>query len=511
MATAIVKADSPANTGQAHDRQTEAVKICRDVHAGTLTIRANAKTYLPQFPKETDPAYLARKGQSVLFNAFRRTVGGLVGMVFRTDPQPTDEVPEVMVNHLDDIDLQGNHVAVFARDAFNDGMIDGHTFILVDYPTIEEGEALTLADEREQGLRPYWVSIQKQDVLSFRTRQEQGRTVLTQVAIRFRTTEEDGDFNEKEVERIRVYMVQDALGEGGTDERYVTWQLWKKKEGDTAKAKGDEYEIEAEGRLTVAEIPLVPIYVNIAAYFESDPPLLDLALENIKHYQVRSDQDNALHVASIPIPVFTGLDDDETVTVGANTGIILPIGGEAKYLEAQGSSLKHGREQILDIEQRMAALGLAMLQRQTRSAETAQAKQIDKAESDSALSSAARGLEDGLNECLRLHAAWLKTEDGGKINVNNDFTVMQMDAQMVTVLSNLVGKNQLSLDTMWQLLIEGEILPATFDPEAEYEALEEASASELAALGNFMKKAEEKEGDTGGKTDQKGTEENVAD
>jgi len=474
------KKDDPSTTGKAHDRQQKAVDVCRDVFAGTLNMRDRGGLYLPQFPKEIDTAYSSRLKQSVLFNAFKRTVNGLVGMIFRNDPQPTEEVPDIIEGLMDDIDLQGRHFTVFSRDVFTDAMIDGHACVLVDYPSVEEGEVPTLADERSKGLRPYWLDVRKQQVLSFRTRQEQGRTVLTQAAIQFITTEEDGRFGEKEVERIRVYRIMDARGEDGADARYVSWEEWVKRE--KSKKIGEQYVMEKEGRLTIPEIPLVAIYVNRTAYFESDPALLDLALENIKHYQVRSDQDNALHVCSIPIPIFTGLEEENELKVGSNVGVILPEGGSAVYLEPKGNALSHGRLQIQDIEQRMAALGLAMLQRQTRSAETAQAKMIDKAESDSALASAARGLEDGLNECLRLTAMWMKIDGGGEVNVNFDFMAQQMDPQMIDVLAKMVAQGYLTLQTLWELLIAGEVLPATFDPVEELQRLEEASEAEMTVM-----------------------------
>lgn len=484
MPAASKNIDSPATTGQAHERQQPSVTICRDVMGGTINLREKGSEYLPQFPQELDKSYNARLSQSVLFNAFARTVKCLVGMIFRNDPQPTEEVPEVMKEHLDDIDLQGRSLPVFARDAFNDAMVDGHVYILVDFPETEEGEIRTLADERDKGLRPYWISIPKQDVLSFRTRQEQGRTVLIQTCIYFRNMEEDGLYREKEVERIRVYRVVDQGIDEEAIDRHVAWELWQKNEEKAVKdATEDKWYMVKFGRLTRPDIPLVAIYVNRAEFFDSEPPLLDLAIENIKHYQLRSDADNVQHIASVPIPWFSGLDEDRNLTVGSNTGILLPVDGKAGYLEPMGHALKAGRDNIQDVEQRMAALGLAMLQRQTRQAETAQAKMIDKAESDSALAAAAVGLENGLNECLQIHADWIDGVDkGGKVTVNKDFMAQMMDPRMVEVISKLVGIQQLSLETMWDMLVRGEVLPATFDMALELERIESASEAELAAM-----------------------------
>src|SRR5690606_14245484 len=118
-----------------------------------------------------------------------------------------------------------------------------------------------------------------------------------------------------------------------------------------------------------------------------------------------------------------------------------------------------------EIQQRMAALGLSMLQQQTRAAETAEAKRLDKSEHDSELSNVARSSEDAANEALALHAMWMGLPEGGSITVNRDFESQMMDAQMVTALAALVP-HKMSLDTFWDLMIQGEILPDTFDREA---------------------------------------------
>ena len=49
------------------------------------------------------------------------------------------------------------------------------------------------------------------------------------------------------------------------------------------------------------------------------PPLLNLGLLNIKHWQSQSEQDNILHVARVPLLVAYGLDRNEELTVGAST------------------------------------------------------------------------------------------------------------------------------------------------------------------------------------------------
>ena len=123
----------------------------------------------------------------------------------------------------------------------------------------------------------------------------------------------------------------------------------------------------------------------------------------------------------------------------------------------------------------MAALGLSMLVRETRAAETAEAKTIDKSESDSALATAARAHEDCLESALQAHADFMPKRltkgKGGTVTVNQDFREQEMSAEKALALSHLVSLDQLDLDTMWAAMIAGEWLPEDFSPEEARERI----------------------------------------
>lgn len=470
--------NKPDARGLAQQRQAEPVAICRDVYGGTLQMR-NARTkYLPQFPKEPNDAYDGRLKASVLYNAFGRTVGGLVGMVFRKDPVLGEDVPAPIAQHAENIDLAGRHLAVFARDGFEDALVDGHVHIFVDMQAVPRGAVPTLADERALGLRPYWVLIRKQDVLRIRSVNVGGRPVVTEFAYQELQPVPDGEYGEREEKRVRIYRL--VTGEEGKHQ--VQFEVWAQRKVDGAAT--DTWTRIEDGTMTIGRIPVATDYTRRSGFMESRPPLLDLALENVLHYQTRSDRCNNLHIAATPIPVLIGAETDgegKTQLVSTQHAIELPLNGDAKYLEPTGAALTHSRDELKDIEARMAALGLAMLERDTRAAETAEAKRIDKSASDSQLSAAARGLEDALEEALGLHAEWMGLGEnaGGSVSVNRDFERQQLSPQMVSALSSAVGAGQLRMETLWDILKRGDVLPEGFDAEVEREALDSADVDRL--------------------------------
>ena len=124
-------------------------------------------------------------------------------------------------------------------------------------------------------------------------------------------------------------------------------------------------------------------------------------------------------------------------------------------------------KQLIEFEKQMSALGLSMLQHQTRAAETAEAKRIDKAEQDSALSTAARSCQDAIEVALGFHAQMLGLPSAGSIVINRDFERLSLDAQEIRAYTELVGSGSISLETFWNIMRDGGALPDNFDPEVE--------------------------------------------
>jgi len=449
--------DRPDNQSTDVKAQLPALALCRDVSRGTLHLRDEGRSYLPQAPGEINQDYDLRRARSVLFNAFVRTIKGLAGMVFRRDPVLEDDVPPKIAADYENIDLAGTHGDVFLRRLCEDSLEAGHALILVDYPDLG-GRVLPRDIERSTGARPYWVHIKKDDIVSWRTENVAGQTVLSQIVLRELTTEAKGAFGLANVERYRVFRRENGQ---------VTFAVFRKVDDKIIPERAGV--VANQERIPVAEVTTS----GRSRLLVSDPPLVDLATINVSHYQVLSDQLNALHKANSPILVIIGREmmsqeaSGEKVVVGPSWGLSLPLGADAKYIEPTGAALGASRTQLQDFETQMARLGLSMLQQETRAAETAEAKRIDKSEGDSALSVAARGLQDAIELALEFHARYRGLPEGGSITINRDFEELELTPDEVRMYSELVSGGQLSLETMYAMLARGERLPEDFNPEEE--------------------------------------------
>ena len=462
--------NKPDQRGHKELAMAGAIDKCRDLGSGSDTVMAAGGKYLPQHPKESHDNYQIRLRRPTYVNFFGRTVAGLTGLVFRRDPTLGDDVPKPIVDWWENIDNKGTHGDVFAQNLFSNATEAGHSVLVVDIP---RNEAMNLAQEREMGIRPYWVEYAAEDVVSTRTVTENGREKLEQIVFRSVTWEPDGAFGEKEVTRYRQYF----LGTGEDGKRAVGITVWEKVTGPDGTS---EFVIQDVGVLTsISEIPAIYVYGDKVDSYISRPPLADLANLNILHYQTSSDLYHVMHIADVPVPVVTGVSKEQAaeIVISPNASLALPEGADVKYLETEGTAIGHTSAQLKELKGDMAMLGLSFLSPDKRAAETAEAKRIDKADSDSALSAIARSLEDGLERALGYTAQLAGLGDeGGSIEINKDYEDVTLTPEQVTVYAKLVADGVLTQETLWAILIQGELLPPDFDPEVEAQALEDAVA-----------------------------------
>ena len=109
---------------------------------------------------------------------------------------------------------------------------------------------------------------------------------------------------------------------------------------------------------------------------------------------------------------------------------------------------------------------------------TATAKGIDRSDKDSKLSAAARSLEDGIERAMGFQAQFMgiadENGDGGSIQLNRDYQELSLTPDQIRVYLDLVKEGQLSVETLWKILTEGNALPSNFNVTEELTKLEAA-------------------------------------
>lgn len=440
-------ANDPSTVSSAVAAMQEDWAIVDVLMGGTRAMRAAGEKRLPKFPKEDKQSYADRLATSTLLPAYSETIQNNTGRVFAEPVALGEDVPDVIRGYTQNIDNQGNNLEVWLQNYFRSGLSHGIAFALVDFPPTVDAEGnqvvRTMAEELAAGVRPYAVLIKPSQVLGWKSTTVNGAEVLTQ----FRYMECVEEPNpENEFVNVEVHQVR-VLESGA-------WRTYRK-----VKAAGgkEEWQIYQQGRTSLKKIALVPYYTKRTGFMTAEPPLMELAHLNIKHWQSQSDQDNILHVARVPMlamigvnaPSEDGLPGGE-VTVGTNAATYLPENGDMKFVEHTGKAIEAGRQSLLDLEDQMRMAGAKLLQKEKQATKTAAQAEEEAAQEMSPLETMARGLEDATDQILQLFAEWINLPEGGHCKVNGNFDVDYAPETTLPLLKGMTDSGYLSQETLFR-------------------------------------------------------------
>jgi len=409
--------------------------LIEDLMQGTYGMRKKHRRYLPQEPRELDESYDNRLARSVCPPYYQRLERMLAGMLTRKPVRLTDTA-DIIQEQLFDVDLQGNDLNVWTYETTRKMVRYGHVGVLVDAPKAEyEG-------------RPYWCTYTPREILGWRYEGSE----LVQLRLMEKVVLPDGEYGEKTAEQVRVL----------TPGEYKIYQ----------KQKNTNFELIDEGTTSLDNIPFSVAYANRLNIMESRPPLEDIAELNLKTYQVQSDLDNQLHISAVPMLAFFGFPSAaEEVSAGPGEAIAFPADGRAEYIEPKGTSFDHQFKRLEQIAGQINELGLSAVLGQKLSAETAEAKRLDRSQGDSTMMVIAQNMQDMIDNSLQFHAQYLgNTTAAGSSYVNRDFLGARLDPQEVGSLLQLYTAGTITQETLLNQLSEGEVLGDEFDVDAELEA-----------------------------------------
>jgi len=415
--------------------------LIEDLMGGSYEMRKKHRRYLPQEPRELDESYDNRLARSVCPPYYQRLERMLAGMLTRKPVRLTD-VADVIREQLFDVDLQGNDLNVWTYETARKVIRYGHCGVLVDAPAAG------------QNGRPYWVTYSPREILGWRTELKEGQQKFSQLRLLEHVFEPDGLYGEKEVEQVRVLTP-------GKFEIH-------RKDSETG-----DYKIFDEGVMSLPEIPFSVAYSNRINLMESRPPMEDIAELNLKAYQVQSDLDNQLHISAVPMLAFFGFPQSaEEVSAGPGEAIAFPAEGRAEYIESKGTSYNAQFQRLEQLSDQINELGLAAVLGQKLSAETAEAKKIDRSQGDSTMKVVAQQVQDMIDNSLAYHAQYLGSNEAGSSFVNRDFLASRLEPQEIQSLLSLYTAGTITQKTLLDQLTEGEVLGDEFDVEEELEATE---------------------------------------
>ena len=411
--------------------------LIEDLMGGTYEIRRRHRRYLPQEPRELDESYDRRLSTSICPPYYQRLERMLAGMLTRK-PVRLNDTSDQIREQLFNVDLAGSDLNVWCYETARKMIRYGHVGVLVDAP--------------RDGGRPFWCSYSPREILGYRVEMIDGEQRLTQLRLSETVVVPDGEYGEKQVQQVRVL----------TPGEFKVFQRDEK--------KGD-FRIIDEGRTSLNRIPFAVAYANKVNAFESRPPLEDIANLNLKAYQIQSDLDNQLHISAVPMLAFYGFPSAaEEVTAGPGEAIAFPADGRAEYIAPSSDAFASLFQRLDQIEKQINELGLSAVLGQKLSAETAEAKRIDRSQGDSTMMVIAQNMQDMIDNCLQYHAEYLGDRQPGSSYVNRDFLGTRLEPQEIQALLQLYTAGTITQETLLMQLSEGEVLGDDFDVDGELEA-----------------------------------------
>lgn len=425
---------------------------------GTPAMRKAGKTYLPQQPRESDDDFKYRLSTSTCFPAFERTLVVMAGKPFSKEVTPSD-VPQPVLDLLPSIDDKGSSLHTFAFRAFREMVSHGFGGILVDH-TKTEGQAVTVADTKRMGARPYWVHYKHNQVLGARFTQSANGLQLVLLRLLETVEEEDGDYGSQEVQQVRVL-------------RPGTWEIHRNGK--------DGWVLHDSGKTTLDRIPFVFLVANPIGPMEGRPPLKDLAYLNVKHWQQQSDQDASIRYATKPLVYATGLTGQDAITASSDSIIKLPPNADLKVAQGRAEAVTVGRNELDALEQQMIQTGAELLVAKPGQ-RTATEASNDAEANKSSLQSLVEDFEDALDQCLQFSADWLKAGEGGSVSLFKDFGAATLSDASAQLVFNMVGAGWLSKITGIKEMQRRGTLDVALDPEVEI-ANAEAEGPALGTIG----------------------------
>ena len=464
--TSIGGIDSPFTRTRAVLDMMKGWEVMKAVTEGTDYLRTNSETFLPLEPREDYDAYLARVNRAVFSPFTQRLIRAATGLVLRKPITLTGD-PYWTEMFKMDVDGRKSDLDEYARRLLMCSLTYGQSHILVDYPA--PSGAVSLAEERQQNRRPYWIEIDPNNLYGWRLDRESNYGNLIQVRLGEKAVLPDGQFGEKVFDQVRVI-------EPGS------YRVFRKKEqieemydvsdGSSvgrfeAGSSDKDYKQVESGEFSLGEIPLVTIYSGKTDNLVSKPPLLDIAYLNLAHFQRQADLIHSLHVASQPMLVMEGYDDQtKDLAISVNYAMATQPGNKIYYVEPASSAFEAQSAEIKELQMQMATLGISTLSQQKFVAESADARRLDRVDTNSMLAMVSMELEQKLQKAFNLSAEYVGIEPP-EVKISRDFDIERLIGQDITALTALFNENVIDREEFRDILVQGEVLPSANEVKSE--------------------------------------------
>ena len=126
------------------------------------------------------------------------------------------------------------------------------------------------------------------------------------------------------------------------------------------------------------------------------------------------------------------------------------------------------------LEEQIRSLGVSVLARQNITNAAAEAKRLDRIDSDSIMALVSEDLARTVANVLRIAGKYAGKEPPTSVTIPQDFTNRLLDGNQITAMLQLQMQNQISQETLLRILQEGEVIPPYVEIDDEIALTQDA-------------------------------------
>ena len=471
----------PSRRMERHLARIQVIKYCKNPE---YYLEEAACEYLKANPYEEDESYQVRLSRA--YSSFEPVYTHLrnlvVGTALRRKIVVSGGESEEWKKFFKNVDLEGNDLQVFARNIFSDGVDGGWAGILIDYPTIPEGLSKKEETEQYPNARPYLVPILAERILDTQFKSsndtmldesDYGRQLsLLRIADTFIEQDATDEFAQVERRAEKIYDVVMRPQPDGSTKQQARYRYYVQAEAKTDANVEAEYL--QQGRDVYLTSPIIPYVIIPGGAKEEDgiyrPLMLDTARLNMQHWVTSADLNNLINVTSNPRFVITGV-IDRLKGILSSTSRALVLSSKDSKADWKGAPMDGAniiRLRLMDLMQSMKTLAVvAMNPSGSIQPQSGIAKAIDKSQNDSLLNVLVTSLEAGLNQAIKIAAAYMKDKKSPTVTLSKSFINAPLHSQQILALIEVYNAGLMDAKLLLEILEAGDLFEGLADFSVE--------------------------------------------
>ena len=440
-------------------------KKLRDTYDGERSVKDSA-VYIKQPSGMDDSLFATYIENATYYNMTARTVGALVGTVFKRNPIIAN-LPKKFEDKLKSISIRGQTIRTFSKYACKEIIHMGRYGILVD---------------RDKDGDPYLTGYVTEAILDWDTQMIEGRETLVRVVLM--EVQVVNGKSEGTVTRQYAPKYRELVLEGGIYKQkiYKTFPDSTTYPSPTMQ-QPDEVIVPTNRGKTFNYIPFVILGQDSNSFDIERSPMQDIADMNISHYRSYAQLEHGRFFTGTPVYWVSKGETDGVgeYQLGASTVWEVGNGQKAGLMEFNGQGLNSLEKALTQKEAHIATLGGRVIGVDSQAVSESDNQLAMKDRNESALLlNVTLSMDEGFTKIIQWWAQWQDTTEAVaktiSVEFNKEFLIKEVAAREFRAIHQMYKDGVLPIEVVYDYLKRADVIPDWLDM-AEFKKLLDSDAS----------------------------------